>query len=427
MPKQARAPGSDTKSKRRPFFWRDSPLFPPADQQWQPYAFYARMRRDQPVAYDAEANLWAVYCYDDVKRVLTDYHVFSSDRARIESPAFADRERARRRNGLIGTDPPRHRQLRDLVSRAFTQRAVANLEPRIGEISNDLLDQALQSPAFDLVRDFSDPLPVIVIAEMLGIPTEDRTTFKRWSDDLIGESEGYSDGETEARIARRRRSLDEMDRYFCQVIAQRRQQPRDDLITRLVQAEIDGERLSDDDLLAFCTLLLIAGNVTTTNLIGSAGLCLLEHRDQYDRLRADPTLVPSAIEEVLRFEPPAQAVIRVTATETTLGDQEVPPGATVVPFVGSANRDEAVFANPDTFDIARSPNPHLSFGYGIHFCLGAPLARLESRVALRCLLDRTADLQLADPSAVGFTKGFLHGVTRLPLRWTPQLQQCAVK
>jgi cytochrome P450 len=210
-----------------------------------------------------------------------------------------------------------------------------------------------------------------------------------------------------------------VDRYFRQIIAERRQQPRDDLITHLVQAEIDGRHLSDEELLAFCTLLLVAGNVTTTNLIGSAVLCLLEHRDQLDRLRASPPLLPTAIEEVLRFEPPAQAILRVVATETSIDGHTMRPGAMVAGFIGSANRDEAVFANPDTFDVARAPNPHLSFGAGIHFCLGAPLARLESRVALRCLLDRTFDFQLADPSAVEFTKGFLHGVTRLPLRFTP--------
>ena len=418
MNEQQRASGSGARTKRGPFFWRNSPLFPSPDQRQQPYAFYARMRRDRPVADDATSNLWAVYRYDDVKRVLTDYRTFSSDRARIEHPAFTENDRQLRGNSLIGTDPPRHRQLRDLVSRAFTPRAVANLEPRIGAIANDLLDQALQSDCFDLVRDFSDPLPVIVIAEMLGIPTEDRAIFKRWSDDLIGESEGFSDGETREGMARRRSSLAEMDRYFCQIIARRRQQPRDDLITGLVQAEIDGRRLSDDELLAFCTLLLVAGNVTTTNLIGSAVLCLIEHRDQFDRLRADPALLPSAIEEVLRFEPPAQAIVRVTAAETSIGGKSIGKGAMVAGFIGSANRDEAVFANPDTFDVARSPNPHLSFGAGIHFCLGAPLARLESRVALRCLLDRTTDLELADRNAIAYTRGFLHGVTRLPLRYT---------
>jgi cytochrome P450 len=414
-----RAPQANAQPTNRQFFWRNSPLFPPPEQRRQPYAFYARMRRDEPVARDDRNNLWAVYRYDDVKRVLTDFQTFSSDRSKLDHPAFTESERPFQRSSLISLDPPRHKQLRDLVSRAFTPRAIASLEPRIDQIADALLDRTLQSPTFDLVRDFSDPLPVIVIAEMLGIPTQDRATFKRWSDALIGESDGYSDGDSEEEMARRRDAIDDMDRYFCQVIAERRLQPRDDLVTRLVQAEIDGQRLSDDELLSFCTLLLVAGNVTTTNLLGSAVLCFLEHRDQYDRLRSDPPLVPTAIEEVLRFEPPAQAILRITTTEVSLGDCSVNAGAMVVGFIGSANRDESIFANPDAFEVTRAPNPHLSFGAGIHFCLGAPLARLESRVALRRLLDRASDLELADPGAVEYTKGFLHGVTRLPLRALP--------
>ena len=396
-----------------------SPLFPPADQRRQPYPFYAAMRHNQPIANDPANRLWAVYCYDDVKLVATDHQLFSSDRRKLTRTLLPETAELVRGNSLIDTDPPRHDQLRNLVSRAFTPRAIAEIEPRIVEIADELLDSVLPRGTMDLVRDFSDPLPVIVIAEMLGIPARDRRQFKQWSDDLIGESEGTDEELSDARLARRRSALADMDRYFLEVVEERRRIPRDDLITRLVQAEVDGERLSDDDLLAFCRLLLIAGNVTTTNLLGSALLSLLDHPDQFDRLRANPTLLGSAIEEVLRFEPPAQAVMRVSTTEVELRGERIPAGELVVAFIGSANRDAAVFPCPDEFNVARDPNPHLAFGRGIHFCLGAPLARLESRVALRCLFERARDFELADPGRVEFTRGFLHGVTRLPLRFSP--------
>jgi cytochrome P450 len=399
-------------------FWLNSPLFPPRESRRRPYAFYATTRREQPIAHDETNGMWALYRYEDVKPLLLDYRTFSSDLRKLQRTQIPEDGRPLRDNSLIGCDPPRHKQLRDLVSKVFTPRAVANLEPRIAEIAGDLLDQASQSRGMDFVCDFSDPLPVIVIAEMLGIPTKDRATFKRWSDDLIGESGGVEDVQSPAEIARRRASLAEMDDYFRRVIEQRRQNPRDDLISGLVQAEIDGRRLTEDELLAFCDLLLIAGNVTTTNLLGNAVLCLSEHRDQLARLRANPALLPLAIEEVLRFESPVQAISRITTTDVAIRGQTVPAGALVIAFLGSANRDESVFPNPEEFDVARDPNPNLAFGSGIHFCLGAPLARLESRVALRVLLERFPDWEIPDPTAIEFTKGFLHGVTHLPLRLT---------
>jgi cytochrome P450 len=405
--------------------WLNSPLFPPRESRRRPYAFYAKMRREQPIARDEKNGIWAAYRYEDVKPVLMDYRTFSSDLRKLQRTPVPEDGRPLRDNSLIGCDPPRHKQLRDLVSKVFTPRAVASLEPRIAEIADELLDQAAHSPGMDFVCDFSDPLPVIVIAEMLGIPTKDRATFKRWSDDLIGESGGVEDVQSPTEIARRRASLAEMDEYFRQVIEQRRINPRDDLISGLVQAEIDGRQLTEDELLAFCDLLLIAGNVTTTNLLGNAVLCLSEHRDQLDRLRAIPTLLPSAIEEVLRFESPVQAISRITTTDVAIRGQTIPSGALVIGFLGSANRDEAVFPEPEVFDVARDPNPNLAFGTGIHVCLGAPLARLESRVALRVLLERFPDWELSDPSAIEFTKGFLHGVTHLPLRFTPASRAAA--
>jgi cytochrome P450 len=366
-----------------------------------------------------------VYCYDDVKRIMMDWHTFSSELRKLQQVQLPEDGRRLRDSSLIGNDPPRHKQLRDLVSRAFTPKAVANLEPRIGQIANDLLDPVISTGHMDFVCDFSDPLPVIVIAEMLGIPTEDRAMFKRWSDDLIGESGDVDSLQTEQEIARRRASLDGMDDYFRKIIDARRKNPRNDLISGLVQAEIEGQQLTEDDLLAFCDLLLIAGNVTTTNLLGNAVLCLTEHPDQLAQLRQDTGLLPSAIEEVLRFESPVQALSRITAADVEIRGESIPAGALVMAFLGSANRDETVFPQADQFDVARDPNPNLAFGMGIHFCLGAPLARLESRVALRVLFERVRDWEIVDSKAISFTKGFLHGVTRLPLRVTANPRSAA--
>ena len=395
-----------------------SSLFPRPEERSNPYAFYATMRRDYPVAHDEENDFWAVYRYDDVKRVLSDYTTFSSEFARVARQKYHESERARFRTSLISSDPPRHRQLRDLISRAFTPRAVASLEPRIVEITHDLLDQVIESGRMDLVGDLSYPLPVIVIAELLGIPTQDRAQFKRWSDALVGTSDESFRGDLKEVPEARLKLQEEMDAYFRPLIEERRLRPRGDLISELVLAEIDGQHLSEEDTLAFCTLLLIAGNITTTNLIANAMHCLLEHPDQLARLRAQPNLLPSAIEEVLRFESPVQFLFRVTARDVELGGQTIPANERIFVWVASANRDEAVFPDAERFDIARHPNPHLAFGHSIHFCVGAPLARLEARVAFSILLERLRNIERADGD-VESTKGFLHGITHLPLRFSP--------
>ncbi|HLH21619.1 MAG TPA: cytochrome P450 [Chloroflexota bacterium] len=395
-----------------------SPVIPPATMRFAPYAYYTAMRRDRPVAHDDRYHLWSVYRYEDARRVLTDWQAFSSRRDILGLARRPGMEDLRRRQSLITVDPPRHRQLRDLVSRAFTPRAIANLEARITALTNQMLDAVVPTGRMDLIDDLAYPLPVTVIAEMLGVPSEDRPRFKRWSDQLVGAADDLYMEDAAVLAAASRRLREEMDTYFCDVIARRRAEPRDDLITGLVFAEVEGERLSDDDILAFCALLLVAGNITTTNLIGNAILCLLDHPEQQARVRADPTLVPTLVEEVLRYESPVQAVGRVAARDVELGGQTVPRGDLVLAWIGSANRDPAIFPDPDRFDVARTPNPHLAFGHGIHFCLGAPLARLEGRIALAILLDRLQDVQRADSGPLEPTKGFiLHGVKHLPLRF----------
>jgi cytochrome P450 len=393
---------------------------PPPEQRRDPYPFYAAMRRASPVVYDERAAYWAVYRYRDVRQVLFDHDAFSSDRTRLlagQDPATI--EQVRVASSLVGTDPPRHRLLRDLVSRAFTPRAIARLEPRIAELTHALLDQVLPAGQMDLITDLAYPLPVTVIAEMLGVPTSDRPIFKRWADALLSASRGELPTAVDSPIVRERLRLQqEMTDYFRDTVQRRRAAPKDDLISGLVAAEVEGQRLSEPEILAFANLLLIAGHITTTNLLGNAMLCLLEHPGQLARLRAQPALVPSAVEEVLRYDGPVQAIARFVARDTEVGGQSLRAGQRVLGWIGSANRDESVFAEPERFDVARDPNPHLAFGFGIHFCLGAPLARLEARMALSSLLARLEHVELSGTVAPELTgSSFLRGVVRLPLRF----------
>ncbi|HEX6971699.1 MAG TPA: cytochrome P450, partial [Limnochordia bacterium] len=340
-----------------------------------PYPYYALARSHAPVFHFAEADVCNVFLYDDVKAVLSDARRFSS----AFGAANPDRPRS-----LLTTDPPRHTALRALISRAFTPRAIAALAPRIAELTEALLAAALPKGEIELVADLAAPLPIMVIAEMLGIPPADRERFKMWSDrvvaatdTLLGVGAGRGPGFDQA--------MEEMFSYFSAIIDARRRDPGDDLISRLTFAEIDGTRLSQAEILNFCWLLLVAGNETTTHLIVNAMRCLIEHPAVYDRLRNDPDAIPATIEEVLRYRSPVQAMFRVATEDVVLQGQTIPRGAQVLAWIGSANRDAARFADPDRFDPGRDPNPHLAFGHGIHFCLGAPLARLEGRIALGAL------------------------------------------
>jgi cytochrome P450 len=391
------------------------------------YPLYAQMRQLQPVLNIPDYQIWLLFRYDEVRTALSDYENFSSDFRRsgmsMDEDAFKAMVQRQENSGLgsslITTDPPMHRQLRDLVVRAFTPKAVEALEPRIRELANEMIDAAIQTGQIDLIKDLAYPLPVIVIAEMLGIPPEDRDQFKHWSDLIVASADRLlvetDDAESNAQWDANR----QMSEYFRRIIAQRRADPRDDLISALIAAELNGERLSENNVLAFCMLLLIAGNVTTTNLIGNGMYALLEHPQEMDRLRGDLSLMPSAIEEVLRYESPVQSIFRFAINDVEIGGQTIRRGDRVMSFIGSANRDETKFPEADRFDITRQPNPHIAFGFGVHYCLGAPLARLEGRVALTALLQRLENIERVDDTPLELAKGILiHGVASLPLRFT---------
>jgi cytochrome P450 len=379
----------------------------PAVREREMYAWYASMRQAAPVHFELAQQCWHVFRYDDVQRALTEWETFSSDFA---SQMGSGEQRDALSSSIISQDPPRHRSLRSLVSKVFTPRAVADLAPRIQQIADELLAPVIPTGQLDVTQDFGFPLPVTVIAELLGIPIEDRDRFQRWSNAIVGSSEqvqGYSPAQRE------------LGQYFYQIIEERRSAPRNDLISALIQAEVDGQRLSLTELLGFCILLLVAGNETTTNLIGNAVRCFAEDPATWRRLRENPALLPGAIEEVLRFLSPVQMLpTRFAKVDTQLGGQELRAGQQVILWLGSANRDEAKFPDAASFLLDRSPNQHLAFGLGIHFCLGAPLARLEAQIALGALLAGCPNLEIDETGAELVSGSIVYGYKRLPVHFT---------
>lgn len=382
-------------------------------EELNPFPYYQEMRASNPVYFNPTRGSWNVFRYDDVQRVLSDYETFSSQFARGMSEE-ADTPFAA---SMISTDPPRHRQLRGLVTQAFTPRAVNALAPRISALVDEYLDRVLPTGQMDVIHDFGYPLPVTVIATMMGIPAEDRARFKAWSDQVVssarfGEQVNYEEFTGNSAVM-------EMSAYFFEIIQQRTEHPGDDLISGLIAANIDGEHLNMVELLGFCVLLLVAGNETTTNLIGNALYTFTEHPEVWERMRANSDLVAPAIEEALRYRSPVQSMFRVAARDTELGGQKIREGDRLIAWIGSANHDESQFEDPEKFDIDRTGGKHIAFGYGIHYCLGAPLARLEARIALEGMLKRFGSVELMPgvhlerlPSQI------VYGVRSLPITFT---------
>jgi cytochrome P450 len=354
------------------------------DMRRNPYPVYDQLRIASPIYHvPPPFDAWLIFDYQGVWRALNDHEAFSSE---VPSPP----------NWFIFQDPPRHTRQRGLFARAFTPSVVANLEPFIRRVSRQLLDAVLETDEMDFVARYAAPLPMTVIAELIGMSGVDLPRFQRWSDGILRISYTRSgDAAAAAALQEFRQVTAEMNDYLTELIARRRATPEDDLITRLVQAEVDGERLTQPEILGLFQLLVVGGQETTVNLIANAMLCFLEHPDQLARLRAAPDLLPTAIEEVLRYRAPFQWVMRTPRRDVKLHGQVIPAGKLVLPMIGSANRDPEQFPEPNRFDITREPNPHVGFGRGIHACLGAPLARLEARIALMDVLERLQDFRLA--------------------------------
>ncbi|XXX82475.1 cytochrome P450 [Sorangium sp. So ce134] len=372
-------------------------------------------RESTPVLLDEKQGIWQLFCHADILRVLSDPATFSSDMSKFIPPQ-ADFDLFARGN-FVRMDPPKHRKLRDLVSQAFTPRVVAGLAPRIAAVTDELLADVGDAERFDLVGSLAHPLPVIVIAELLGVPAADQGVFRAWADSLLSrETRGPGALPDQDMMNRLGPVLGEMNRYLLAHIRQRRERPTDDLIGQLVRAEVDGHRLEDEEIVGFVGLLLIAGHITTTALLGNAILCLDEHPAAAAELRADPTRIPAAIEEVLRYRSPFPRLARRTTRDVEIGGRPIPADQLISLWVASANRDSAQFQDPDAFDIHRKPNQHLSFGYSIHFCLGAPLARLEAKIALDILLDRYRTIAVARDDRCEFHNPWnMISVRRLPV------------
>jgi cytochrome P450 len=392
-----------------------SPLDPAVRRD--PFQAYARARRETPALLHEglPLRLVSVFRHEDCQAILRDAQTWSSEFPVIDR---LEGEQGAPRPSMLGTDPPAHTRLRSLVTKAFTPRIIQRLEPRMHAIANELLDAALEAGQVDLVQALSYPLPVTVIAEIIGIPAADRATFKRWSDEAVA-SLGlvFLGGHDPERARRRVRLFEAMRAYFIPLAEERRRSPREDLLTGLVQAEHEGSKLDFEEMLSMLVLLLVAGNETTTTLIGNAVLELLAHPGELERLRGDPGLLPSAIEEVLRYASPVQFDPRRATRPVALHGVEIRENDFVLSWLGSANRDERVFERPERFDVAREKNPHLAFGFGTHYCLGANLARLEARVAIGALLARTKGFERCGEEELPLHPSpVFRAVTKLPLR-----------
>jgi cytochrome P450 len=386
-----------------------------------PYPHYAPLRADDPVHWLDSLGTYVITRYDDVVALLRQPNLFSSAKGMgdLLSLAFgSDKGAGKARltgasavsRSLIASDPPVHTDLRRLVSRAFTPRAIAELEPRIRQIAEELVDGLVERGEGDFVADLAYPLPVIVIAELLGIPPERRSDFKRWSDAIVSAFTLSADAATT-----RTQALEMID-YFIEIVAQRKAKPGSDMISILVTRGADGEdALTLDELVGFSTLLLVAGNETTTNLLGNSMRILFERPDVLARVREDHSFLPQMLEEVLRFDAPVQCLFRATTEPTELSGVELPAGVRVMPVFGSANRDDRRFPDAQRFDLNRRPADHVGFGQGVHLCLGAPLARLEARIAMETLFNAAGTIELAG-EIVGTTSFLLRGCTSMPLK-----------
>jgi cytochrome P450 len=397
-------------------------IYPPVEQRFSPFDFYLSMRKNNPIVFDEENERWGVYRYNDIEKILRDHSRFSSKFGPLDLPLGIppEYEENIHRPSLINSDPPYHRKLRSIVDTLFVPLEISKLAPRIENIVNELIDKIIENnnntttSTMDLISDFAYPLPATVIAELLGVPLEDRDTYHQWADVIVGLEENSSID----YIKKVSKTFDEMDVYFTKLIEERKKSSSstkdnddddDTLISRIIRAKVDGHSLSEREILTFSHLLLNAGHITTVNLIGNSIFSLLENPRELKKLQENKnSLIKPAIEETLRYRSPVQLVIRIANDDVTLSEEKeggvggreiekqeikIKKGQKIILFLGSANHDESIFTDPERFDINRKNLRHMAFGTGIHFCLGAPLARLEGQIALRTILERFENLQ----------------------------------
>lgn len=394
--------GSEAAERGRAF-----PLHSPDFYAGDPYPTYKVLRATSPVHWNDVTEFWALLKYEDIHFVSRNPELFTSTKG-ITIPDPAQPNPVQEGN-LIFTDPPRHRQMRKLVSAAFTPNRVAALEPKVREIVCRVLDAVEPGSVHEFAEEIAAPLPTRMIAELLGAPASDWEQFRAWSDAAVGAADPEIQLDSLTALA-------ELHQYFSNLIASRRERPLDDLLSVVVEAEVDGERLTDQDLLNLSFLLLVAGNETTRNLIALGTLALIDHPDECRKLVDDPGLIPGAVEEMLRWTSPVTHMARTATEDVEIRGQTIRKGETVVMLYGSANRDEDVFgADAEEFRVTRSPNPHVAFGFGEHFCLGASLARLEARVLFEELLQRYPKLELVGEVA-RMRATMVPGVKRMPVR-----------
>ena len=385
-----------------------------------PYPLYNKLRTEDPVQWDRFLHTWVVTRYPDVLNVL---HSFSADRTPTPEQLTA--------MGLSGLNPiakvmvkqmlfmdaPAHTRLRGLASAAFTPAKVEVLRGHIQEIADDLLDRVQARGEMDIIADFAAPMPAIVTAEMLGVPTEDHENLKKWSTDfaeMLGNFQHNPD-----RIPRVLESTNNLTDYFQAAIEKQRQHPREGLIHSFMTAEINGDRLTDEEIVANCIVTMVGGQETTTNLIGNGLLTLMRNREQLERLRDNPGLIQPAVEELLRYESPSQHTGRIAREDVQIGDRQIKKGQAVMAIMAAANRDPARFPDPDQLILDRKDNKHLAFGWSSHFCFGAPLARMEGQIAFETLLRRLPDLQLTPGPLTWRNNSGLRGLMALPVTFAP--------
>ncbi|OLO36344.1 hypothetical protein BTR23_15860 [Alkalihalophilus pseudofirmus] len=364
-----------------------------------PYSYYEVVRQNDPIYWNAQWDGWIFTSYEDVRNGFQDLRL-SSERVRPSKGMENEKKQemsstyAILSNWLVFNDPPKHTRLRMLMMKAFTPKAITKLLPNIEETANYLINELRMKPEVNVLQSYASILPIMVISDLLGVPNEDRNLIKKWSDDLMLLVFGAADVENRHEVAKQ--SMNEMVDYLKKIIQDRRANPKDDLISALVQASEDQDQLTDDEVISTCTLLVFGGHETTTNLIANGLLAFHNNRDQLQLLKEKPELINTAVDEILRYDGPSKAMVRVAKEDVVIRDKHIKTGDKILLVQASANRDPDAFERPNQFDITRSPNHHLGFGRGIHYCLGAPLAVQEGRIALAKFIEAFPNYQVLD-------------------------------